>query len=76
MKIPLNQIESFLTKVPEECFGILLYGPNRGLSSIRSTDLKSFWMDGSIDPFAIKIIESNSIIRNPQILYDAVSGLS
>ena len=76
MKIPLNQIESFLTKVPEECFGILLYGPNRGLSSIRSTDLKSFWMDGSNDPFSIKIIESNSIIKNPQILYDAVSGLS
>lgn len=76
MKIFSNKAEFFLREIPDKIFGILLYGPNQGLISLRADNLYSSWFIQKQENLDVIKIEGSDIIKDNSILIDNLNSIS
>jgi DNA polymerase-3 subunit delta len=76
MKIPSNNIESFVAKMPAGVKAVLLYGPDYGLISQRASTLSAQIVADINDPFSVHKLDYDQLDSNPHLLAEAALGLS
>ncbi|MAR79657.1 MAG: DNA polymerase III subunit delta [Rhodospirillaceae bacterium] len=76
MKVFSNKADAFIKSIPDNIFGVLFYGPNKGLVSIRSQALKKFWAGDNYDPFDVVQLDSTEIIKDLSIFLNHISSMS
>ena len=76
MKIPPTKADNFLSSVPQQIFGVLLYGPNKGLVSLRAETLYTDWFNCSNSKTEIIKLEGADILKNNSLLFDNLNSMS
>ncbi len=76
MKIQPARIDSFVKNLPENCPGVLLYGPDSGLVSERAEIITEQVLGKNPDPFLITEITSEKLKDDPGTLANEMASVS
>ena len=76
MKITGGRISKFLDAPPADIFGVLLFGPDRGLVKERSEQLTRKWGAGADDAFSATILTADDLSSDTARLADEMAALS
>ena len=71
VKLSGSKIEPWLTNPDDHCWGVLLYGPNQGLVSVRTRTLINFYSGGSVlNALSVACIDDDRSRANPSAIQD------
>ncbi|HFB55242.1 MAG TPA: DNA polymerase III subunit delta [Hellea balneolensis] len=76
MKLSGGRIDAFVKAPPPDMCGVLLFGPDQGLSSERTETLLKRLSDNPDDPFSTTSLSADDLIADPARLGDEMSALS
>jgi len=68
MKLQTRDIDKFLSAPPPVCHIFLLYGPDQGLVTARARAMAERFAPDLNDPFAVTILDSDDVIKDPSRL--------
>ncbi len=76
MKISPGQVDRFITNLPPEIRGVLLYGPDRGLVLERLKALTATVVPDPDDPFCILDLPGSAVDKDPARLNDEAAAIA
>ena len=76
MKIPLQNTDAFIKKIPENIAAALIYGPDNGLVKERLIALSRAITPSINDPFIVTDLTYERIKESPVLLSDALAELN
>lgn len=76
MKIPPNDIASFLKKPPAAIRGVLIYGPDSGLVSENMRLLSQAIVEDIHDPFRVAELSYDAVKESPPLFADELASLN
>ncbi len=75
MKLPPQQIESFIAQVPRACRAVLLYGPDEGMNRVRAQNIIRQKLGEKPDPFALIEWQAGELSADPARILDETQTL-
>ncbi len=71
-----NEIDRFITKIPDEIAGVLIYGPNEGRINQLSTEIVKSVIGSLDDPFNLVMLNEGQLKESRGLLRDEMLALS
>ncbi len=76
MKLTGGRVSRFLDAPPNDVFGVLLFGPDRGLVKERSEKLIAVWGDGADEAFSTTVLTADDLSGDTAKLADEMVAMS